>query len=626
MTNRPVSHQGLQTASRPEFSAHRGIRFSIERCIGVLSRSARSFKLTDRFNTPTAISGVFLTLAGAYLLLVVAFLEFDHGSNLPIGLGAIAMLVGAALIYRRSHQFRTSLSVAIAGAPAVVIAAAVAVTGAPTSYLGASLAPAIMLSAVLAAKTRTGSGIVPASVVISFPLAVITAANVTGAAGADLGRLTAEIPIYATVGVAAAIWARSRRASTETRDILAGVARRVAFDLEAEGVYSGISFEIEKLVPYDRLAIVVGADEASSSIAYSRLTVESTNDEPFQPLSGISIPFGPPSEPQGRIVLYSLVEDMYTDRDIRLVERLVKQIWPAILNAWLYGEAIQMAEERVRALDAVRENTELRNARAELVRVNDELKWQYEAVRDSRRRLMEAHEVAKKAVAEELHGTVQTKLYAAWMRLGRVRDNLTDDHPDSAELTRLVDDLDAIREQDIRLLSHRLHPNIIRLGLAAGLRSMRDHYYDSVQVDLVLSDDAVALEIGGASEIDESIRLGLYRIAELALGNVLKHAKTDSCTIELDYNRATALLSLTVADDGIGFPPNARVSEGLGVVTMNDYADALGGRLKITSLPGEGAAVSVSVPLKSSAGADQTGAAIGTVVNMHWASPVDAAD
>ena len=35
---------------------------------------------------------------------------------------------------------------------------------------------------------------------------------------------------------------------------------------------------------------------------------------------------------------------------------------------------------------------------------------------------MEAHEVAKKAVAEELHGTVQTKLYAAWMRLGRVRE------------------------------------------------------------------------------------------------------------------------------------------------------------------------------------------------------------
>ena len=627
MTNRPVLHQGYETPSRPRHSAHGGVASSIERGIGVSVRSVAATKLPDGFRTLPAVVGVVLAVVGACLLLAAGLFGPDRGLDHAVSLGTIAVLSGFALVHSRSHEFGTLLSVAIAGAPAVVVAAVIAASGGSASYFSVGLAPAIMLSAALAASIRARNPIAFAGIAISAPLTLTITMNVMDNSSGNLDRLAVEIPVYATAGLVAALLVLSHRASAELRNLIDGIAREAASDLDSERVYWRVSTEIEKLLSYDRLAIVAGADEPNSSIVFSRETVESTTDRPLQFRSGISVPLGPPSEPQGRLVLYGLMEDQYSDQDIELIERVATQIWPAILNAWQHAQAIQMTEERVYALGVAREKTELQNARAELVRVNDELKWQYDAVRDSRSRLMEAHEVAKKAVAEELHGTVQTKLYAAWMRLGRVRDNLlAEGHPESPELTRLVDSLDAIREQDIRLLSHRLHPNIIRLSLGAGLRSMRDHYYESIEVDLVISDDAAALEIGGVSEVDESVRLGLYRIAELALGNVLKHAESDTCRIELAYDKATALLSLTIVDKGVGFPPNARVPDGLGIVTMNDYADALGGSLKITSLPGEGAAVSVTVPLTASIGPGQAGAAIGTVVNMHWASPMDEVD
>jgi hypothetical protein len=229
MTNRPASHRGYESPSRPEFDAYRGIGFSIERDIGMLFKSASAFKLPNNLSTILAVSGVFLTVAGAYLLLIAALLGFEHGSSLPIGLSAIAMLVGIALVHRRHHQFGIPLSVAIAGAPAGIVAAGIAISGASTSYLGAGLAPAILMSAVLAANTRARSSILPTSFVISFPLAITIAANVMSGAGADLDRIATEVPIYAAAGAIAAYWARSHRASTEARNIIDGVVRRVAF-------------------------------------------------------------------------------------------------------------------------------------------------------------------------------------------------------------------------------------------------------------------------------------------------------------------------------------------------------------------------------------------------------------
>lgn len=148
----------------------------------------------------------------------------------------------------------------------------------------------------------------------------------------------------------------------------------------------------------------------------------------------------------------------------------------------------------------------------------------------------------------------------------------------------------------IRQLSHRLHPSVIRVSAAAGLRSLRDFYESLLPVELEIGDEAAALEEGGISVIPEEPRLAVYRITQLALTNVARHAEATLCTIGWNYELKSRELVLTIVDDGVGFGSssddeagaNVAESNSLGLVTMNDYADALGGLCLITSEPGKG--------------------------------------
>ncbi|MBI4219028.1 MAG: hypothetical protein HY682_02715 [Chloroflexi bacterium] len=238
-------------------------------------------------------------------------------------------------------------------------------------------------------------------------------------------------------------------------------------------------------------------------------------------------------------------------------------------------------------------------ARSRLETANEALRQQYGAVRESRERMLSADEAVKRAIAEELHGTVQTRLYAVWMRLNSLGVKRGKGDPEfRLELDKISEEVDRIREEDIRKLSHRLHPGIIRMGALPGLRSLRDAYEHIFPVELRVGDEAAALESAGTSRIPERVRLSAYRIAELALGNVVKHANATHCVIEWDYEAQAHELRLSVIDDGIGFTPDPMKPTGLGLVTISDYADSLGGRFDVKSEPGKGTTITVWLPVK----------------------------
>lgn len=236
-------------------------------------------------------------------------------------------------------------------------------------------------------------------------------------------------------------------------------------------------------------------------------------------------------------------------------------------------------------------------AQGRLERANQALAVQNIAVRESRERMVQTADSTKRAIAEELHGTVQSKLFAVWMHLLQFKETLPGLSPEqSDELDKITVDVDNIREEDIRGISHRLHPSIVRVGASAGLRSLRNFYESMVPVELNMNEAAVNLEPAGTSVIPDNLRLGIYRVAELAMGNVAKHSKATNCTVEWIYDEIDQQLVMTVADDGVGFDPAEIREAGLGMVNISDYADAMNARLEIDSRPGHGTKLTLTIP------------------------------
>ena len=96
--------------------------------------------------------------------------------------------------------------------------------------------------------------------------------------------------------------------------------------------------------------------------------------------------------------------------------------------------------------------------------------------------------------------------------------------------------------------------------------------------------------------------LGLYRLAQESLSNVRRHAHASQVKVTLTYGTDT--VELDIADDGVGFdapsdPSDLMRSGRLGIMGIHERARLFGGRAMIRSLPGEGTAVRVVIPISA---------------------------
>jgi nitrate/nitrite-specific signal transduction histidine kinase len=149
--------------------------------------------------------------------------------------------------------------------------------------------------------------------------------------------------------------------------------------------------------------------------------------------------------------------------------------------------------------------------------------------------------------------------------------------------------------KEMRLLVHELRPPVLEEeGLLGALQQRLDAVERRAGVK-------VRLLVEGTVELPAPVEEGLYRIAQEALNNALKHAAATSVTVGIRVNREQ--VELEVADNGVGFDLDA-VSHmgGVGIASMRERAAGLGGVLVIVSEPGEGTKVRVSVGVRTRAG------------------------
>lgn len=198
----------------------------------------------------------------------------------------------------------------------------------------------------------------------------------------------------------------------------------------------------------------------------------------------------------------------------------------------------------------------------------------------------------RQKVAADLHDSITQSLYGlvAFCEAGHVQIERGDLAGVEQTMSRVTAEArQALRE--MRLFLHELRPSVLETeGLMGALHQRLAAVEGRSDVRArLLADESLRLPL----EQEEA----LYRIAQEALNNTLRHARASTVTVYLGREGDQALLE--VYDDGCGFDPQEAGEGRMGLANMRARAAAVGGELKVRSQPGLGTRVRVTVPLSS---------------------------
>jgi len=207
------------------------------------------------------------------------------------------------------------------------------------------------------------------------------------------------------------------------------------------------------------------------------------------------------------------------------------------------------------------------------------------------------------SIARELHDSTAQSLAALLLELSVLSAENTEPGLEAriARIRTIVSDV----LDEVRLVAHTVHPRVLDdLGLSAALQLLARETQERSGITVTCSAPASVLSIDAASAST------LYRVAQEAVGNAIRHSR--ATRVSIGISQGSSGIELEVGDDGIGFNTNEveRRRPGMGLFTMRERAALVGGRLTLQSLPGVGTRVVVVVPVTAAAPASSADPAI----------------
>lgn len=263
-------------------------------------------------------------------------------------------------------------------------------------------------------------------------------------------------------------------------------------------------------------------------------------------------------------------------------------------------------QRRVEALDAANQeaNREIARRRAVETTLRETERVQAALLTESRelhaqlrhvtRQILQAQEDERKSISRELHDEVAQILAGINVQLAALTKAAA---ANPKEMRRRIGNARKLVAQSINIVhrfARELRPTLLDdLGLVPALRAyIRDlHGRRGLHIDLTVA--------AGVEGLDGARRTVLYRVAQEALTNIVRHARAHLATVEI---RPTAdAVVLEVRDDGRSFPVERILASGtytrLGLLGMRERVEMVGGTLSITSAPGQGTTVSAAIPI-----------------------------
>jgi signal transduction histidine kinase len=263
------------------------------------------------------------------------------------------------------------------------------------------------------------------------------------------------------------------------------------------------------------------------------------------------------------VIIISAMDDM--ESIVRCIEMgatdyLAKPFNPALLHARIRGSLASLQEERVALL---------REQFAQVTAVQEE---------------------ERKRIARELHDGLVPVLASLSIRLHTIAKRLDrEQYPISGEIKELAEQAQA-SSRDIRRLIHDLRPVALdELGLVPALRQhLTDCEHEhGLAIDLIADNE---------QRLAGPIETALFRIVQEAVNNVVRHAQAQHLSVRL--TRSQDQVTLQVVDDGQGFDTQLpRSGKHIGLWSMRERVEQLGGQFEVLSAPGQGTIVRAGIPL-----------------------------
>jgi two-component system, NarL family, sensor histidine kinase LiaS len=204
-------------------------------------------------------------------------------------------------------------------------------------------------------------------------------------------------------------------------------------------------------------------------------------------------------------------------------------------------------------------------------------------------------------LARDLHDTVNQQLFVLAMRTAAVRRRLEQAEGEVSLLGPEIAGLENLARQahsQIRELILQIRPvKLEKEGLAAALQEYVISTAEREGWEATSDIDPSIRSVGPAAE-------SLFRIAQEALNNISKHAAASAVAIKLV--REGSGIKLSISDNGVGFEPASIISPtALGLSGIRERISALGGRVNISSAPGQGTEITVLAEISGEGGEDE---------------------
>ena len=206
--------------------------------------------------------------------------------------------------------------------------------------------------------------------------------------------------------------------------------------------------------------------------------------------------------------------------------------------------------------------------------------------------LQQVREEERGHLARELHDELGALLTAAKLDVARLKSKIDATAPDVAErLKHLTETLNSGIALKRRIIEDLRPSSLSNLGLTAALEILTREYAERAGIDVETSLEPV--------QLPDAAQLTVYRMVQEALTNIGKYAKASKVLVSV--HGYPTHVAVQVRDDGVGFDPGTVRPTSHGLAGMRHRVEAAGGRLTLTSRPGNGTLLSAVLPLPRNA-------------------------